>query len=72
MILTAEQMQAILEELRWETVVEPSERFSCRVQRCTGGYRAGVLGKAQAGLSIMLEAKMLMKATKGVNDGDAT
>ncbi len=57
MILTADQIKFLLEQLRFETVAEwDAGRF--RVQHSQSGYRDGIAGKCQAALSVMLEAKM--------------
>jgi hypothetical protein len=56
-MLTIEQVEFILHELGYETVVEPTESFRYRVQCRATGYREGIAGKCQAALSIMLEAK---------------
>jgi hypothetical protein len=56
-MLTAEMLSLLLNELGYVTVVEPTQGFPFRVQREVCGYREGLAGKAQATLSIMLEAK---------------
>lgn len=55
MMLTEEQLEFLLEQLSWETVVEPSDKFQFRVQQQVMGYREGVAGKVQATLSMLLE-----------------
>lgn len=62
-ILTEEQIKYLLEELSFETVVEPDRRkFNFRVQKKSFGYREGIPGTIQAALSIALEVEGLKKA----------
>lgn len=55
MMLTLEQLQLLLDLLRYETVAEFD---SYRVVKRTHGYRDGEAGKIQAVLSVMIEAKV--------------
>jgi hypothetical protein len=57
MLLTADDLQFLLEELSYETVIEETDEFRFRVQKRTFGYREGRVGKIQAMLSMMLQAK---------------
>jgi len=57
-LLNKEQIQYLLNELSYETVVEPNEEFRYRVQReKIIGYRKGIPGTIQAALSIALEVE---------------
>lgn len=57
MLLTSKQIVLLLERLKEETVVEPSEQFPYRVSRraVTGYSQDNEIGQLQATLSIMLE-----------------
>ncbi len=60
-LLTKEQITYLLEELSFETVIQPDKKWSSdlRVQKRVFGYREGVPGTIQAALSIGLELKSM-------------
>lgn len=57
MILSVEQIRFLLNELGYKTSYEFGGRY--RLQEKVSGYQEGDVGKIQAYLSVILEAKML-------------
>ena len=55
MRLTRDEILALLAELSYEVVVEPSDAFPFRVTKKVRGYRDGERGALQAKLSMMLQ-----------------
>lgn len=66
MFFTEEQIRFLIDEMRYDTVVEPTKDFRFRIQRLerTGWTTDRNRSQIQAVLSIMLEAKTMPK--KGV------
>jgi hypothetical protein len=59
MMLTVEEIRILMEELAWETVLDETNNFRYRIQRRGHGYsERPEIGRIQAALSIMLEAKL--------------
>ncbi len=68
-ILTTEQIQYLLKELSYETIVEKTDKFQYRIQREKFGYSDNTdVNVIQAALSIALQLQVEMDNRRAKKD----